>query len=127
MTKKTKSIDWTGPLELMDGTPVRLEAPEPVRYTIFSEDGSPIPISKGNFFAFSSLTVDEKGRLDQIAPKGTPRRQLVRNRKGHVAPKHPATIIRDLLEHAVYDRERNDECIAAVDAAEKWLAQQGED
>lgn len=48
------------------------------------------------------------------------------NPSGNVPTKHPATIIRDLLEHAVNDRERNDECIAAVEDAEKWLAQQGE-
>lgn len=30
-------------------------------------------------------------------------------------------IIADLLDHAVYDAERNDECFAAVEAAHKVL------
>lgn len=34
-------------------------------------------------------------------------------------------IIADLLDHAVYDAERNDECIAAVDAARKALGRVG--
>lgn len=32
-----------------------------------------------------------------------------------------AKIIKDLLDHAVYDRERDDECIKAVERAEGWL------
>lgn len=36
----------------------------------------------------------------------------------------PEKIIRDLLEHAVWDRQRTDECESAVDAAERWLEQQ---
>lgn len=30
-------------------------------------------------------------------------------------------IVSNLLEHAVYDRERNDECAAAVEAAESFI------
>ena len=35
----------------------------------------------------------------------------------------PYTIIRNLLAHAVYDRERSDECIEAVAAAEQYLGE----
>lgn len=31
-------------------------------------------------------------------------------------------VVQALLKHAVYDREKNDECVAAVEAAEGWLA-----
>lgn len=39
------------------------------------------------------------------------------------APSDSVTIIRGLLEYAVYDREKSDECIAAIAAAEAYLAQ----
>lgn len=32
-------------------------------------------------------------------------------------------VVADLLAHAVYDRERTDECIAAVAAAEEFLGE----
>lgn len=31
-------------------------------------------------------------------------------------------VIQGLLDHAVYDREKSDECIAAVEAAESFLS-----
>ena len=37
------------------------------------------------------------------------------------APYDPVRVIRDLLEHAVYDRERSDECHDAVQNALGYL------
>jgi len=33
-----------------------------------------------------------------------------------------AGIVKDLLNHAVWDREHNDECIRAVERAEGWMS-----
>jgi len=40
-------------------------------------------------------------------------------------PYDPVKVIQDLLEHAVYDRERNDECYDAVQNALGYLEQEG--
>lgn len=41
------------------------------------------------------------------------------------APYDPVKIVKDLLEHAVYDENRNDECADAVQNARGFLEQEG--
>lgn len=50
--------------------------------------------------------------------RGTPWAPAASNCEGG----DPFIVIRDLLEHAVFDRERNEECSEAVKRAEAWLA-----
>ncbi len=41
------------------------------------------------------------------------------------APYDPVQIVKDLLEHAVYDENRSDECADAVQNARGYLEQEG--
>lgn len=40
-------------------------------------------------------------------------------------PYDPVEVVRNLLRHAVYDREKNDECYDAVQDALGYLEQEG--
>lgn len=114
-------IDWNAPLELLDGTPVLLGdglvGQNPDRdgdYWVEREDGLEIK-SVESRSSYNSMCVHPDG-----CEEGT-RMVIVRNREGHRLP-DAGQIIRDLLDHAVHDRGKSDECATAVEAAEAFLA-----
>lgn len=110
------SIDWTKPLELLDGTPVRLQTNEEMAGFY----GGTNPDRDGEYWIIGMNGEDlgeDFGEDSCVPPDGG---GIVRNVA--LLP-DPATIIRDLLAHAVYDREKSDECAAAVAAAEAFLGQ----
>lgn len=131
------SIDWTKPIELLDGTPVRLQTKEEMAGVY----GGTNPDRDGDYWIIG-MNGEDLGDNSCVPPNGG---GIVRNIANpptdaemndcirHHTPNEDTvealrevlarTIIRDLLAHAVYDREKSDECAAAVEAAEAFLGQ----
>ena len=107
------SIDWAKPIELLDGTPVRLQTNEEMAGFY----GGTNPDHDGDYWIIG-MNGEDLGDDSCVPPDGG---GIVRNIAN--PPTDAAIIIRDLLAHAVYDREKSDECAAAVEAAEAFLGQ----
>lgn len=122
------AVDWTKPLELMDGTPVRLEEPEEMsglyggtnpdchgHYWVVTPDGYKLCFnSDGSHWNGTGLC----NAPETKESAHTPNEETI----AAMAEVGALEIIRNLLDHAVYDREKSDECLRAVGKAEAFMA-----